>query len=139
VLISDHGRRVGSDEGREGGAGAERDGRSSEEGSGGVPAERSPARETREETPSATVSGLPRRVRQASLAPQLKKDSAGSETTRNIRVSEAAASERDADEVRSRMASLQRGWQRGRVENASPSGDDSGDPAPGTTPGGDGR
>lgn len=134
VLISDHGRRVGGgDEGREAG-------QHGEESTGGRRAERSPERETRGETPSATVSGLPRRVRQASLAPQLKKDSADSETTRNTRAPEAAvASERDADEVRSRMASLQRGWQRGRVENASPSGDDSGDQAPGTTPGGDGR
>jgi len=45
--------------------------------------------------------------------------------------------DRDADEVRSRMASLQRGWQRGREENAE--GDDAQDgTAPGTTKG-DGR
>ncbi|WP_179023449.1 nitrate- and nitrite sensing domain-containing protein [Streptomyces sp. IMTB 2501] len=56
---------------------------------------------------------LPRRVRQASLAPQLKEDTA--------RPTERATrpADRDADEVRSRMASLQRGWQRGREENAA--------------------
>ncbi|MBL1087076.1 nitrate- and nitrite sensing domain-containing protein [Streptomyces actinomycinicus] len=74
---------------------------------------------------------LPRRVRQASLAPQLKQDSE--------RRAEPAAqpADRDADEVRSRMASLQRGWQRGREENAAGDGARNGT-APGTTKG-DGR
>ncbi|MFC9931151.1 nitrate- and nitrite sensing domain-containing protein [Streptomyces sp. NPDC127190] len=57
---------------------------------------------------------LPRRVRQASLAPQLKQD-----TERRAQRSAEPAADRDADEVRSRMASLQRGWQRGREENAA--------------------
>ncbi|MFH8341697.1 nitrate- and nitrite sensing domain-containing protein [Streptomyces sp. AM6-12] len=56
---------------------------------------------------------LPRRVRQASLAPQLRQD-----PERRSGRTEAPA-DRDADEVRSRMASLQRGWQRGREENAT--------------------
>jgi hypothetical protein len=73
--------------------------------------------------------------------------------------------ERDANEVRDRMASLQRGWQRGRRQNAEATvhteatlhtetteiaestevrdnTEDTGGPggtAPGTTPGGDGR
>ncbi|MFJ6466635.1 nitrate- and nitrite sensing domain-containing protein [Streptomyces sp. NPDC091387] len=101
-----------------------------------VPAPRSssPAR-----TPAPapeTVGGLPRRVRQASLAPQLREGSVGRaaapdpvETVEDI--------ERDADEVRSRMASLQRGWQRGRLQNAEDV-TDPGDTAQGTTPGGDG-
>jgi hypothetical protein len=74
---------------------------------------------------------LPRRVRQASLAPQLKQ-SPGRRTDDT-----AEPVERDADEVRSRMASLQRGWQRGREENAA--GDDahSGTAPQGTK--GDGR
>ncbi|MET7680992.1 nitrate- and nitrite sensing domain-containing protein [Streptomyces sp. NPDC005423] len=88
---------------------------------------------------SATVPGgadpgqeaLPRRVRQASLASQLKR----SPEPRPASPDEAV--ERDADEVRSRMASLQRGWQRGREENAE--GDDApGSTAQGTTEG-DGR
>lgn len=55
---------------------------------------------------------LPRRVRQASLAPQLKR------STRPRNGERTQPVERDAEEVRSRMASLQRGWQRGRDENA---------------------
>ncbi|WP_244299066.1 hypothetical protein, partial [Streptomyces viridochromogenes] len=46
--------------------------------------------------------------------------------------------ERDADEVRSRMASLQRGWQRGREENAAGDAAHSGT-APQRTTKGDGR
>ncbi|MEU9188733.1 nitrate- and nitrite sensing domain-containing protein [Streptomyces sp. NPDC048484] len=78
---------------------------------------------------------LPRRVRQANLAPQLKDGPdrrAASDEARST-----TPTERDADEVRSRMASLQRGWQRGREENTA--GDEAQDgTAPGTTKG-DGR
>lgn len=75
---------------------------------------------------------LPKRVRQANLAPQLKKDPARPTEGPN------EPSERDADEVRNRMASLQRGWQRGREENAA--GDDApGGTAPRGTTKGDGR
>ncbi|MFI2201417.1 nitrate- and nitrite sensing domain-containing protein [Streptomyces sp. NPDC020192] len=74
---------------------------------------------------------LPRRVRQASLAPQLKQD-----TVRRARRT-AQPADRDAEEVRSRMASLQRGWQRGRDENAAGDGTRNGT-APRTTKG-DGR
>nr|MDT0524509.1 histidine kinase [Streptomyces sp. DSM 41633] len=90
-----------------------------------------------------TVGGLPRRVRQASLAPQLREDSAD-RTPHRAPVDTADDVERDADEVRNRMASLQRGWQRGRRQNAehAENTDDtagSEGTAPGTTPGGDGR
>lgn len=80
-----------------------------------------------------TIDGLPRRVRQASLAPQLKTPG---QALRNSKAdteraaapdSTTRADERDPDEVRSRMASLQRGWQRGRQHND------------GTTPEGNGR
>ncbi|MFF9161502.1 nitrate- and nitrite sensing domain-containing protein [Streptomyces longwoodensis] len=60
--------------------------------------------------------GLPRRVRQANLAPQLREGPARRTADR------PELADRDADEVRSRMASLQRGWQRGRAKNAE--GDD---------------
>ncbi|MYY85110.1 MULTISPECIES: nitrate- and nitrite sensing domain-containing protein [unclassified Streptomyces] len=84
-------------------------------------------------TTTTTVGGLPRRVRQANLAPQLK-DGPDHRPAR----AETRPEERDAEEVRSRMASLQRGWQRGRDENAA--GDDATNgTAPGTTPEGDGR
>ncbi|MFB6702725.1 sensor histidine kinase [Streptomyces rubiginosohelvolus] len=111
-----------------------------------------------------TIGGLPRRVRQASLARQLREESA-ERTVQRAPVDTFDDGERDADEVRNRMASLQRGWQRGRRENAgttenaantgttgntastttTESAEDTannGDPggtAPGTTPGGDGR
>ncbi|MEU7562881.1 nitrate- and nitrite sensing domain-containing protein [Streptomyces eurythermus] len=81
--------------------------------------------------PAPGVSPLPRRVRQASLAPQLKQD------TERRAGRPAQPADRDADEVRSRMASLQRGWQRGREENAAGDGDHNGT-AQGTTKG-DGR
>ncbi|MFG2957232.1 nitrate- and nitrite sensing domain-containing protein [Streptomyces sp. NPDC048291] len=85
-------------------------------------------------TPPEAASGtrpLPRRVRQANLAPQLRQEPAPS-TAR-----EPEPVERDADEVRSRMGALQRGWQRGRAENAE--GDGSwNSTAQGTTKG-DGR
>ncbi|MEU6775920.1 nitrate- and nitrite sensing domain-containing protein [Streptomyces sp. NPDC046759] len=77
------------------------------------------------------TGALPRRIRQASLAPQLKQDTA----RRADRAAQPA--DRDADEVRSRMASLQRGWQRGREENAAGDGAHNGT-AQGTTKG-DGR
>ncbi|MBT3152105.1 nitrate- and nitrite sensing domain-containing protein [Streptomyces sp. CHD11] len=86
------------------------------------------------DTPAAGPDGgsLPRRVRQASLAPQLKRGAAP------LNESRAEPVERDADEVRSRMASLQRGWQRGREENAAGDEADSGT-APRGTIKGDGR
>ncbi|MFF0747285.1 nitrate- and nitrite sensing domain-containing protein [Streptomyces sp. NPDC004111] len=67
--------------------------------------------------PAPSLGGLPRRVRQASLAPQLKKEAEAARTAENTRPAPVEETERDADEVRSRMASLQRGWQRGRRQN----------------------
>ncbi|BBB01775.1 putative sensor-like histidine kinase [Actinacidiphila reveromycinica] len=75
---------------------------------------------------------LPRRVRQANLAPQLRVD-----TTRSDRQArETAARERSAEEVRDRMASLQRGWQRGRSADLdpAPADDDTSTPDTRTTP-----
>ncbi|GAA3502014.1 nitrate- and nitrite sensing domain-containing protein [Streptomyces prasinosporus] len=95
-----------------------------ETGSGGT------ARDTAAARPGA--GPLPRRTRQASLAPQLKH---GAERRNEDR---AQPVERDAEEVRSRMASLQRGWRRGREENAAGDDADSG-PAPRRTTKGDGR
>ncbi|MHB9755067.1 nitrate- and nitrite sensing domain-containing protein [Streptomyces sp. BYX5S] len=91
--------------------------------------------------PATTPGGLPRRVRQANLAPQLKDgpdlrgDTAAPADDQTLSVRPA---DRDADEVRSRMASLQRGWRRGREENAA--GDERADgTAQGTNSEGDGR
>ncbi|MEV8018463.1 nitrate- and nitrite sensing domain-containing protein [Streptomyces sp. NPDC086554] len=88
------------------------------------------------QVPTQAPGGLPRRVRQANLAPQLK--DGPDQRPERAPTAGTRPQERDADEVRSRMASLQRGWQRGREENAA--GDDASDgTAPGTTSEGDGR
>ncbi|MEU5164388.1 nitrate- and nitrite sensing domain-containing protein [Streptomyces sp. NPDC020875] len=76
-------------------------------------------------TAPAFVDGLPRRVRQASLAPQLRdaRDPAGTRGRATAPYDTPGGpaagreADRDADSVRDRMASLQRGWQRGRREN----------------------
>ncbi|MFM9614366.1 histidine kinase [Streptomyces sp. V2] len=82
--------------------------------------------------PAAPGAGpLPRRVRQANLAPQLRQSPAARAEDRTD------LADRDADQVRNRMASLQRGWQRGREENAE--GDDAHGTAPRGTTKGDGR
>jgi hypothetical protein len=78
------------------------------------------------------TAALPRRVRQANLAPQLRQDPERRTEERSD------PNDRDADEVRSRMASLQRGWQRGREENAAGNDAQSGTAPQGTTKG-DGR
>ncbi|NXY97579.1 nitrate- and nitrite sensing domain-containing protein [Streptomyces sp. BR123] len=57
--------------------------------------------------------GLPKRVRQASLAPQLKKRSAGAAPAEPVA---DPVADRDAEEVRSRMSALQRGWTAGRKQ-----------------------
>jgi hypothetical protein len=156
VLVADHGRTVGRQETDE--AEEQPDRREGQEPRETRESRESPdTREGRERADGATapdasataptagprsgtVSGLPRRVRQANLAPQLKRDSndgapgpAGSGNPSDD------LANRDAEEVRSRMASLQRGWQRGRRHNAGEPGDETTDSAPGTTPEGDGR
>ncbi|MEV6399250.1 nitrate- and nitrite sensing domain-containing protein [Streptomyces sp. NPDC051907] len=67
---------------------------------------------------AAPPDGLPRRVRQASLAPQLRQGAGGGAAQEPASASAPRDFERDADEVRNRMASMQRGWQRGRRQNA---------------------
>jgi len=102
-------------------------------GSGATGSGRPPLGAARGPQDAASGSApLPRRVRQANLAPQLK------QSPERRPQNQAEPADRDADEVRSRMASLQRGWQRGREENAA--GDDtSGGTAPQRTTKGDGR
>ncbi|MFD3723146.1 nitrate- and nitrite sensing domain-containing protein [Streptomyces sp. NPDC058674] len=58
---------------------------------------------------------LPRRVRQASLAPQLK-SAAGPAAARDT--ADDTAEDRDAEDVRARMSALQRGWTAGRSQQA---------------------
>ncbi|WP_116428495.1 sensor histidine kinase [Streptomyces spongiicola] len=121
-------RRTGRP-GRPGGTSRQPD----EADAGGAPGAARPAR-----VPSGpTVGGLPRRVRQASLAPQLR-EAAGAPAAGAPAVEDVRDFERDAEQVRDRMASLQHGWQRGRRQNAG-EGSRPGETAPGTTPEGDGR
>lgn len=145
TLVAEHGRRIG-DGGRsrpgtsDGFSSAPRsDAATDDSRSGPHPAAEAPARPGPASRPAApdTVGGLPRRVRQASLAPQLREDSAGRPSGHAPAATDDDL-ERDADEVRNRMASLQRGWQRGRRQNAEDV-TGPGETAPGTTPGGDGR
>ncbi|MFJ8694655.1 nitrate- and nitrite sensing domain-containing protein [Streptomyces roseolilacinus] len=75
-----------------------------------------------------TLGGLPRRVRQASLVPQLRDQADRPAAPAAPGPADPQDAERDAEQVRARMAAMQRGWQRARSETA-----------PGTTPEGDGR
>lgn len=152
VLVTDHGRRFGPARPASGAAaGEEPEPETADTGERAGPSRREPDRAT-------TPNGLPRRVRQASLAPQLKSDqsapgdppagagprqpsgggpspSEGEDAKATVpddRPLRPAPAEpwfdRDAEEVRTRMAALQRGWQRGREEyerqrsDGSPSG-----------------
>lgn len=64
--------------------------------------------------PGPGIGGLPRRVRQASLAPQLKK----SPSAAPAEAAPDQVADRDADDVRTRMSALQRGWTAGRNQHA---------------------
>ncbi|MFD8980521.1 nitrate- and nitrite sensing domain-containing protein [Streptomyces sp. NPDC059564] len=64
--------------------------------------------------PTAAPGGLPRRVRQANLAPQLKNAPAPAEA----QTPAPPVTDRDAEDVRTRMSALQRGWTAGREQHA---------------------
>ncbi|MEV7562644.1 histidine kinase, partial [Streptomyces sp. NPDC089795] len=66
------------------------------------------------DAPGPGIGGLPRRVRQASLAPQLKK----SPSTAPAEAAPDQVADRDAEDVRTRMSALQRGWTAGRNQHA---------------------
>ncbi|MEC4020613.1 histidine kinase, partial [Streptomyces sp. H27-D2] len=118
-----------------GGRGAESSGGSDAESSReSAAAEERESRPRPDRKPAAGPGGLPRRVRQANLAPQLKAEP----TAEAERKAAEPEPERDAEEVRARMASVQRGWQRGRQQEAADP-EDTGRTAPGTTSEGDGR
>ncbi|QKW05421.1 nitrate- and nitrite sensing domain-containing protein [Streptomyces sp. NA04227] len=129
-LVSSHGRPVDDSRRRS----EQRPGGYEEPGAAPVgPGELPPAAPQAPHSGDPQLGGLPRRVRQANLAPQLKDGPA----RRAERESPAPAvrqdpADRDADEVRSRMASLQRGWQRGRGESG---GNEATTTGPGTTEG----
>jgi signal transduction histidine kinase len=86
--------------------------------------------DSRVSTTELTAMGLPVRVRQASLAPQLRKDG-----SRPGGVTEGPPEAASPEAVRSTMTALQRGWERGRNISGTatpppetvPDPDDSGD------------
>jgi signal transduction histidine kinase len=80
-----------------------------------------PASPAREEAPASTPEGdndkpsLPRRVRQANLAPQLRDEVEP--------VSDTASGERSPEELRTMLSSIQKGWLRGRSDSGETSTD----------------
>ncbi|WP_345024848.1 hypothetical protein, partial [Streptomyces sedi] len=70
--------------------------------------------------------GLPRRVRRAAPAPETPPRATG---VPGEHPDPEAVPEVDADELRSRLAALQRGWRRGR-QQTEPDGEDEPPPAP---------
>ncbi|MEU8499086.1 sensor histidine kinase [Streptomyces lavendulae] len=108
TLVAEHGRRV---EPRPATAGSRPPATAaprSTETDGGAQPRTSPA------APAPGPGGLPRRVRQANLAPQLKNApaAAGAGTDSD------PVTDRDAEAVRARMSALQRGWTAGRDQYA---------------------
>lgn len=78
-----------------------------------APGERAEPR-TSPAAPEAGPGGLPKRVRQANLAPQLKNAPAPAEA----QTPAPPLTDRDAEDVRRRMSALQRGWTAGRDQHA---------------------
>ncbi|GHB78725.1 histidine kinase [Streptomyces cirratus] len=126
TLVADHGRRV---EPRP----VSRAGRAGQ----GEEAARAEAPGTG--APAPGPGGLPRRVRQANLAPQLKNTPAPAPAD----IPAKAVTDRDAEDVRMRMSALQRGWTAGRNQHAPQQSEaEAGTPAapaPGSENEGDGR
>jgi hypothetical protein len=78
--------------------------------------------------PDETYKGLPKRVRQANLAPQLRDRAAPSGTASAASGDNVA--NRSPDDIRNALSAMQRGWQQGRAR-------DQGSPADDGTPGSD--
>jgi signal transduction histidine kinase len=102
---------------------------------------------TAEETAGADLNdGLPRRVRQASLAPQLRETPARPGPSADLGVLaeppptewSAAERERSPEETRATMSAIQRGWERGRSVFDPAGGNGEGTPEPETGTGGPG-
>ncbi|MFC9298825.1 nitrate- and nitrite sensing domain-containing protein [Streptomyces sp. NPDC057011] len=104
------------------------------------PAPKAVPKSTPQAAPAPTgPGGLPRRVRQASLAPQLKNSPAPAPDD----AAPDQVADRDAEDVRARMSALQRGWTAGRRKHAQQQSEtEAGTPAatgPGYENEGDGR
>ena len=68
-----------------------------------------------------TYKGLPKRVRQASLAPQLRDRAATSSTP--SAASEDNVANRSPDDIRNALSAMQRGWQQARADQGDPGQD----------------
>jgi signal transduction histidine kinase len=69
--------------------------------------------------------GLPRRVRQANLAPQLRDAPAATGGGQGDTASTDAVANRSPDEIRNALSAMQRGWQQGRGVTGEGAGTDS--------------
>ncbi|MER7510383.1 ATP-binding protein [Streptomyces lavendulae] len=69
---------------------------------------------------AAPVAGLPRRVRQASLVPQLR-EASGEQAPGGARTAEEPP-DRSPEQARDRMAAFRAGWARGTRETSNPNG-----------------
>ncbi len=76
-----------------------------------------------------TELGLPRRVRQANLAPQLRETGPQA----HVAVEDEPAGDRSPEQARAVMTAIQRGWQRGRSVSESPSAESEPGPGPAVT------
>ena len=100
-----------------------------------------PGRPTNGTAAGGTYLGLPRRVRQASLAPQLRGGLGAEPATSLLHPGEAAeSSARSPEQASSRLSALQDGWLRGRLDDldtvvADPSEPDLGGRPEGTSGG----
>lgn len=82
-----------------------------------------------------TYMGMPRRVRQASLAPQLRGGPGAEPATSLLHPGEAAESSgRSPEQTSSRLSALQDGWLRGRLDDLDSLGDDPSEPDLGGRP-----
>jgi len=102
------------------------------------PDESEPDRAAAEPDENDDIKGLPRRVRQASLAPQLRSSPPQRRTTLASTGPASGATRPSPAEIRQNMSSLQRGWQEGRsqrmanpVSAESPAGPPGPDPSAG--------
>ncbi len=85
-----------------------------------VPGGADPGPQATGEGADRDVNGLPRRVRQASLAPQLRADPPHRLTSAAARPGPATGP--TPAEIRQTMSALQRGWQEGRSQDPVPGG-----------------
>ncbi len=80
------------------------------------PDESGPGRDAAEPDGNRDIKGLPRRVRQASLAPQLRESPPQRRTTGASAGPASGATGPSPAEIRQNMSALQRGWQEGRSQ-----------------------